>query len=186
MATYMYVLAVPGAAKIVRMPDRPSFPQECAMRVDTIMSRVIATCAPGDSLDHAARLMWQQDCGCLPVCLDEGRRLAGIITDRDICMSALFSGKPLHALQVETAMAREVQSCRAEETVAEVQRRMSDLRIRRLPVLAADGALAGLVSLADLAREAARQQNSPRHGISCSEVCSTLAAICSPADNRTR
>lgn len=157
------------------------------MRVDSIMSRSVATCAPGDSLDHAARLMWQQDCGCLPVCLDEGRRLVGIITDRDICMSALFSGKALHELQVETAMAHEVQSCSPEESVVEAQRRMAQLRVRRLPVLAADGTLAGLVSLADLAREAARQQNAPRHGISCSEVCSTLAGICTPAaDNLTR
>jgi CBS-domain-containing membrane protein len=157
------------------------------MRVDTIMSRSVATCAPGDSLEHAARLMWQQDCGCLPVCLDEGRRLVGIITDRDICMSVLFSGKALHELKVETAMAHDVQSCRQDATVAEAERRMSDRRIRRLPVLAADGSLAGLVSLADLAREAARQQNAPRHGISCSEVCSTPAAICAPAsDSLTR
>lgn len=157
------------------------------MRIDAIMSRSVATCAPGDSLDHAARLMWQQDCGCLPVCVDEGRRLAGIITDRDICMSALFSGKALHELQVESAMAHEVQSCSADETVVEAQRRMADLRVRRLPVLAADGTLAGLISLADLAREAARQQCSAHHDISCSEVCSTLAAICAPAaDSLTR
>lgn len=151
------------------------------MRVDSIMSRTVVTCAPGDGLDHAARLMWQHDCGCLPVCLNEGGQLVGIITDRDICMSALFNGRALHELRVETAMAHDVSSCSPSDSLAEVERRMSELRLRRLPVLAADSTLTGLISVADLARAAARQQNAPRHAISSSEVCSTLAAICSPA-----
>ena len=153
------------------------------MRVDSLMSRKVTTCTPGDSLDHAAQMMWQEDCGCLPVA-DENRGLAGIITDRDICMCALFQGKPLHELRVEAAMARDVLHCRPEDSLAQAERKMTEARIRRLPVLAADGTLVGMLSLADLAREAARQQNSPRHSISGTEVCSTLAGICSPAAER--
>jgi CBS domain-containing protein len=177
----MYLLRECPSAKIV---DTPNATLEIAMRVDSLMSRKVRTCAPGDSLDHAAQMMWQEDCGCLPVEAGNSRGLAGIITDRDICMSALFQGKPLHELRVESAMARDVLHCRPEDSLAEAERKMTEARIRRLPVITADGTLVGMLSLADLAREAARQQNARRHSISGSEVCSTLAGICSPAADR--
>jgi CBS domain-containing protein len=174
----MYVLCEQETTLIVPAPVAPPR-KEIAMRVDDIMSTKVATCAPRDSLEHAARLMWQEDCGCLPVMTDD-RGLAGIITDRDICMAALFQGRALRDLQVESAMARDVVHCGPEDSLATAERKMTEARIRRLPVLAVDGALVGLLSLADLAREAARQQNACRHSVSSSEVCSTLAAICSP------
>src|SRR5512139_907234 len=155
------------------------------MRVDTIMSRQIASCAPHDSLERAAQLMWEHDCGCLPVCQGDGTvGLVGIITDRDICMSAMFQGKPLKELRVDTAMAHSVQTCRPEESLADAERKMQEARVRRLPVTAEDGTLLGLISMADLAREATRQARSPRHELSSGEVCSTLAAICSATGNQ--
>ena len=47
------------------------------------MSPPVLTCRLTDSLSTAAQLMWEQDCGSIPVTDDEGR-LVGIVTDRDI------------------------------------------------------------------------------------------------------
>lgn len=152
------------------------------MRVDTLMSREVVSCGPQHSLEHAARLMWEHDCGAIPVCDSNGSAsLVGMITDRDICMCALFEGRPLHDLRVEQAMARNLQTCRPDDSLVDAERKMRDAMIRRLPVVAEDGALVGILSMADLAREAAWHKNAPRHEVSSSEICSTLAAICRPA-----
>src|SRR4030081_3032292 len=69
------------------------------MRVEQLMTKTVQSCRPGDSLEHAAQLMWSYDCGCLPVCTADGvSYVVGVVTDRGICMSALFQGKPLRDL----------------------------------------------------------------------------------------
>ncbi len=151
------------------------------MRVSELMNTEIRTCAASDTLDLAAQRMWSNDCGCLPVIDAEKRdQVVGIITDRDICMSALFQGKPLSGLHVADAMARNVKTCRQTDTTGSAGTVMREARIRRLPVVNDDGRLVGLLSLADLAREAAREQCSPRKNLTGDEVGITLASICTP------
>jgi CBS domain-containing protein len=152
------------------------------MRVEKIMSHHVTTCAPHDSLEHAASLMWNSDCGCLPVIASDGSaRVMGVITDRDICMAALFQCKSLRELRVEEAMAKTVLTCRASDEVQEAQRRMETEQIRRLPVLGNQDELIGILSMADIASESARTENSQRQELSGSEVTSTYARISSRA-----
>jgi len=151
------------------------------MRVEKIMSHHVTTCGPHDSLEHAASLMWSSDCGTLPVLTGDGARLvSGIITDRDICMAALFQGKPLHELRVEDAMAKQVLTCKASDLLEDAQRLMEKEQVRRLPVLDNDGGLIGILSMADIVRESARAQFSQRPEIVAGEVMATLAKISTP------
>ncbi len=152
------------------------------MRVTEIMTRSIQSCRPSDSLERAALLMWNYDCGCIPVCAgDDGAgQTVGVVTDRDICMSALFEGKPLRELSVGDAMAREVLSCRPQDSLAQAEQAMREARIRRLPVTDDQGTLIGMLSLADIAREAAREQTRPNREVTEVEVNDTFAAICEP------
>jgi CBS domain-containing protein len=151
------------------------------MRIDQIMTKQVSSCGPDDTLATAAQLMWDHDCGCLPVCTGDGANLVcGVITDRDICMSALFAGKPLHELRVSDAMSKQLQTCRPGDSLADAEKTMRQAHIRRLPVVDEQGALVGILSLADLAREAARQNTSPKREIDESEVGDTLASICQP------
>jgi CBS domain-containing protein len=151
------------------------------MRIEQIMVRPVQSCRAEDSLARAAQLMWDHDCGCLPVCSGNGiERVVGVITDRDICMCALFEGKPLGALRVGQAMAKEPRLCRPGDSPADAERTMRDARIRRLPVVDEAGALVGMVSLADLAHEASRERSGTRGDVSEIELASTLAAICEP------
>jgi CBS-domain-containing membrane protein len=155
------------------------------MQVEHLMSKQVVCCSPEDSLSRAAQLMWDHDCGCLPVCTGNGAsRVSGVITDRDICMSALFQGRALAELKVADAMSRQVYTCRPTDSLADVERIMSEARIRRLPVVDAEGSLVGMITLADLAREAERESTYPRRAISGQEIGLTLASICQPATRR--
>lgn len=150
------------------------------MRVEEVMSKQVHCCRPEDSLAHAAQLMWEHDCGSVPVCAasDGGpNRVVGMITDRDICMNALFKGKALSDLAVGEAMSRQVHSCRPGDSLYHAEKIMRDSRIRRLPVLSEQGAPVGMLSLADLAREAARERAGTRHEITATEIGDTLASI---------
>jgi CBS domain-containing protein len=150
------------------------------MQVEDVMTKEVRCCSPDDSLEYAAQLMWEHDCGCLPVCGgssgDTAYRTIGVVTDRDICMCALFQHKPLSELHVRDAMATRVLACQPGDSLEHAERMMRDEQIRRLPVVNGDGNLLGLISLADLAREATR----PAQTQAEVELANTLAAICTP------
>jgi len=149
------------------------------MRVEDLMTRKVEWCRPEASLEQAARLMWDHDCGCVPVCSGEGvNKVVGMITDRDVCMSAMFQGKSLRDLRVSDAMSKSIATCRSTDTLAQAEKTMQSGRIRRLPVLDKNEVLVGMISLADLAREAAREQTRPQKEITETEVGDTLATIC--------
>lgn len=143
------------------------------MQVKELMSKPAVTCAVFASLNAVARLMWEQDCGAIPVVGEDGA-LVGIVTDRDICMAAYTQGKPLHAIPVSNAMAKRVFSCHADDTIDAAERLMSEKQVRRLPIVDPDGRPVGLLSLNDIAREVCgkRKKSGVEH-----EVVQTLAAI---------
>lgn len=145
------------------------------MKIKEVMSQPPVTCPTSATLDNAARLMWEYDCGVVPVIDDRGQ-VAGIVTDRDICMAAYTQGKPLHLIGVTSAMAKDVVTINAAESVETAEHLMRDRQIRRLPVLDGEHTIVGLVSMNDLARLAARAK---RTGVD-RELVSTLAAVCEP------
>ncbi|MFO1078691.1 MAG: CBS domain-containing protein [Planctomycetota bacterium] len=108
------------------------------------------TCRPQDSMESAARLLWDHDVGMLPVVDAEGR-VGATITDRDICMGAFTRGRPLAQLRVADAMSRAVVTCLPEEEVGVAAQRMAENQLRRLPVVDAAGKLCGVLTLNDLA-----------------------------------
>jgi CBS-domain-containing membrane protein len=120
------------------------------MKVRELMSSPAYTCCPQDTLEHAARQLWDHDCGMLPV-LDRDGRVLAAITDRDICMGALSRGRRLADLRVADSMSSDVATCTANEDVAVVARRMAERQVHRLPVVDDKGVLCGIVTLNDLA-----------------------------------
>jgi CBS domain-containing protein len=143
------------------------------MKVEQLMSREPKTCTPAESLNRAAQLMWENDFGCVPV-VEKDSKVVAMLTDRDICIAAYTQGATLHAMQVSSAMSREVFVCRLDDDLAAAQKLMGDRRVRRLPVLAANGKLVGIISLNDIARAAQRD------GSAKPAVADTVAAICAP------
>ena len=116
--------------------------------IEMLMSQPAACCSVHDDLAAAAAMMWDHDCGALPVVDDDGK-LAGMITDRDICMAALTQGATLASIPVTTAMAKQVFSAHREERVEHAERLMSDKQIRRIPVVDEQDRPVGVLSLND-------------------------------------
>lgn len=149
--------------------------QEELMRVAKLMHRDVATCRTIDTLARAAQLMWDRDIGCLPV-VDEGGHVAGMITDRDVCMAAYTRGVPLTAIPVTLAMSRTVHACLPTDELSTAEHVMTQHQVRRLPVIDDQGNLVGLISLTDVARAASKT------GVTATEVATTLAGICAPRE----
>ncbi len=156
------------------------------MKVEQLMTRTVKACAETDSLNQAARLMWEGDCGCIPVISANGDgALMGIVTDRDIAMAAYIQGKQLWAIPVSSVMTRDVIACRADNGIKQAEALMRDNRIRRLPVVDKAGRLVGILSLNDIAREARREAASGRRAeVGEEDVTETLAMICEPRGSR--
>ena len=148
------------------------------MQIKEIMTQPVMTCPADSTLDHAARLMWEFDCGIIPVTGSDGR-LVGVVTDRDICMAAYTQGALLSSIPVSTAMAKQVVAVHGEELIEQAEHLMRESQIRRLPVLDADNRPVGIVSMNDLARLAARAHKR----VVDHELVRTLAAVCKPRGN---
>jgi CBS domain-containing protein len=145
------------------------------MQIKDVMSHPAVTCSSTSTLDHAARLMWEYDCGIVPVVNDDGK-LAGVVTDRDVCMAAYTQGKPLSAIPVGIAMAKQVIAGHTRDLVEQAEQLMRANQIRRLPVIDDDGRPIGVVSMNDLARLAVRAKKSAVDR----ELVQTMAAVCQP------
>jgi len=149
------------------------------MNASELMTTVVKSCGTNDNLQRAAQIMWETDCGVVPV-VDGDGRVAGMITDRDICMAAYTQGQPLWQIPVSNAMAKQVHGVRENDQLEAVETLMQRVRVRRVPVLDGDGRLKGILSMNDLARHAHRSAGRKTNGLSGDSIVQTLAAICEP------
>ena len=150
------------------------------MNVAEVMSRDVKVCRPEDSLNEAARMMWDGDFGSIPV-VDEKKRVLGVVTDRDICMCAYIQGGCLGSLPVSAAMSHGVHTCQATDTLASAVGAMQEHQVRRLPVVDGDQRIVGVLSINDVARETERQKgNGRRRDLSPEHFTQVMAMICEP------
>jgi CBS domain-containing protein len=146
------------------------------MKVKTLMTREVVFCEPNDPMSTAAHLMWDNDCGVVPV-VNEKQVVVGMVTDRDLCMASLLGGRPLSEMPVREAMSPCVVFCSPGDELRSVHGKMREHQIRRLPVVNDENKLVGIVTLNDLAVEAFGGKGgaaSKRQR----EVGKTLAAVC--------
>jgi len=121
------------------------------MKIKEIMTHNVEVVSPGDTLEQAARRMEELDVGPLPVC--EGKRVVGMITDRDITVRATAAGCDPKTTLVGDAMSQDIISCYEDQDVQDAARLMKEKQIRRLLVMSRGNELVGIVSLGDLATE---------------------------------
>jgi len=119
------------------------------MKVCDAMSCDVIVATPTQSISDAAKLMAKIDAGILPV--GENDRLVGMITDRDIAIRAVAEGKP-PTTKVRDIMSEEVLYCFDDQDLEEVAQNMSQMKVRRMPVVNREKRLVGIISLGDLAR----------------------------------
>lgn len=120
------------------------------MRVREIMSKDVACLCSDDSIERAAQLMKQYNCGSIPVCTQD--KLIGIVTDRDIAVRSVASGKDVTEQRVCDIMTDSVVFGSPEMEITDAARLMSDRQIRRLPIVE-NNSLIGIVALGDISLE---------------------------------
>lgn len=138
-------------------------------QVADVMTRDVRVVQPEDTLQRAAQLMDELNVGVVPVC--EGRKLVGMLTDRDITVRGVAAGKDAAVTPVSEVMSGSVRWCFDDQPLEDVLDEMRDTQIRRMPVLDRQQQLVGIVSLGDLAER----------GSSESSVGEALKDISTPA-----
>lgn len=142
------------------------------MHVHELMTHAPGVCTTTDHLTRAAQIMWERDCGAVPVIDGEGR-LTGIVTDRDVCMAAYTQGRALHEIPVGEVMSKVLYTVGPDATLEDALEALQRHEVRRLPVTDSRGQLLGILSLADFARAA----RGWRKAAAQAELISALAAV---------
>ena len=147
------------------------------MHAGQFMSRDVVTCRADDSLADAVRKMWEHDVGCLLV-VDGDDRLVGIMTDRDVCIAAFSTERLLKDIRVKSAMTSHVHSLMDTNRIQDVEVVMSTHKIHRVPIVDRERHVLGVVSMSDIAREAARELAERNPDITDVDLVTTLARLC--------
>jgi CBS domain-containing protein len=144
------------------------------MKVKELMSTDVKSCTPETDLATVARMMWDGDCGIIPV-VDGQRHITGVITDRDICIAAATRSLDPAQIRAGDAMTRNVTTCLEDDDPRSALQALKEHRVRRLPVVNRQDRLVGVLSLNDLVRRAECRQGI---GVPGEEFLETLRVIC--------
>lgn len=147
------------------------------MKVEDIMTREVQCCGPDTNLAAAATMMWDSDCGVLPILNVQGQ-VMGMITDRDICMAASTRNRTPSALTVWETSSGKAITCRLDDDIRTALALMEEGRVRRLPVVDDDGTIRGMLSMNDLVLAAGEHRGRSVPELSAEDVMKTLKAIC--------
>ena len=139
------------------------------MKVRDIMTTDVKSCRPETSLAEAVKLMWEQDCGALPVVSAE-RKVAGMVTDRDICIALGTRGRTADRIAARDLTAGKAYTCLPDDDVVAALETMKAHKVRRLPVVDAGGQLKGILSLNDVVTHVG--------AATPNEIVTTLTSIC--------
>jgi CBS domain-containing protein len=141
------------------------------MKVKDLMTTDVRTCTPDTTVAEAAQLMWDADCGFLPI-VDDGE-LLGVATDRDMYIALATRNERASQLRVGAVATTAPATCMADDDVQAALVTMRELRVRRLPVVGFGNALRGVLSMNDIVMAAGS-----RDDVGYEDVVRTLQAIC--------
>jgi CBS domain-containing protein len=125
------------------------------VKVSDAMTAQVTTAQPTDSIQSVAKIMKSIDTGAVPVFADG--KVIGMVTDRDIVLRVVAEGRSF-ADAISDVMTDEVQSCKAEDNLADAAAQMANHQLRRLIVTDDNGKLAGILSLGDIAVDYGNKQ----------------------------
>ena len=133
------------------------------------MTKEVKCCGLDTNLAAATELMWNTDSGILPV-MDDGK-LAGIITDRDICIALGTQNRRATEMQAGEIACHDIQTCAVDADVNSAMAAMRRAKVHRLPVVD-DGKMVGILALNDIVDAV-----DVRSDINAGEVMDTLKAV---------
>jgi len=119
------------------------------MKVRDVMTYPAVCCGPDTNVGSAVQLMWEHDCGLLPV-VGEGERLVGVVSDRDICIALGTRNRLPGDLHVGEIATKVVFACKPSDEIHEALQTMAEKRVRRLPVVNEEGVPLAVISMDDI------------------------------------
>ncbi|HUK32220.1 MAG TPA: CBS domain-containing protein [Candidatus Acidoferrum sp.] len=149
------------------------------MKVKDAMVGTPVSCGPEANLGVAAELLWNQNCGILPV-VDSDRKVVGVMTDRDMCIALGTRNLLPGQILVKEVMTGKVHSCQVDDDVHLALEKMSKGRVRRLPVVDSNGVLQGILSMDDVVLHAEGPSRAGATGLTQKDVVETLKTIYRP------
>jgi CBS domain-containing protein len=147
------------------------------MKVREIMTSDVKRCSLDTNLAAAAKIMWEADCGAVPVTDDHGK-VVGVITDRDICIAGATRSSAEGEIPVRDVISKSLHACTPGDDVRAAMETMKLQQVRRLPVIGHDGRLVGIISIHDVALQA--RSGKGAH-IPAEDVLETFIAITAPS-----
>ena len=144
------------------------------MKVFEVMTIDVGFCYLEDNLTRVAEIMWQKDCGIIPVVTAE-KHVVSVITDRDICIAAATRSRKTSQIKASEMNLRPIIVCAMEDDVKDVLRRMRKYKVKRLCVTNENKELLGIISLSDILLKAGEKKSVRKL------IFSTLHAIAKPA-----
>lgn len=136
------------------------------MNITTVMHKGTKWIDPEMSVAQIAALMKEQDIGALPV--GENDRLIGMVTDRDLALRALGSGKDPTRLTARDVMTKGIIYCRTDQPLEDAIHLMEEKQVRRLPVIDENKRMVGMLALGDISHHVSREL--------CGELIHAVAA----------
>ncbi len=113
------------------------------------MTNAVGFCRPDDNLAKAVGIMWEKDCGIVPV-IDKKSKVVGTVTDRDVAVSVFLQNKPASEITAGGVISGKVVTCSSSDKIEKVLKLMKKNQIRRLPVTDKNGKLEGIISITDI------------------------------------
>jgi CBS domain-containing protein len=123
-----------------------------------VMTPSPTACNPQHTAVDAAELMRREDCGLLPVISENGNKLIGVLTDRDIVLKVVAEGRDPRSTAVSEVMTTDIVTCLPQESVEMAMEQMATRQVRRIPIVERDGSLVGILAQADVATRIANAQ----------------------------
>jgi CBS domain-containing protein len=146
------------------------------MKVNEVMMGTPYYCQAETSLGSATELMWNANCGFLPVEAPNGK-VIGVITDRDICIALGTRSRLAGDIAVGEVMSGKLYSCGPDDDIHMALQTMKEGKVRRLPVIAQKGSLVGVISMDDILLRTEPMSMGKEPELSSDEVVRAYRAI---------
>jgi CBS domain-containing protein len=148
------------------------------MKVKDVMMRTAASCSRETNLGAAVEILWNRNCGILPV-VNAELKVIGVITDRDICIALGTRNRLPGEITAGDVASDKLFACRPDDDIRSALALIAEAKVRRLPVLTADGKLEGILSMDDIVGHA-EARGKAGTGLSNDDVVEALKAVYRP------
>ena len=149
------------------------------MKVKDVMMRTAASCNRETNLGAAVEILWDRNCGISPI-VNAEQKVIGVVTDRDLCIALGTRNRLPGDITVSEVTSGKVFACAAEDDIRSAMAAMAQAKVRRLPVVTAEGKLEGILSMDDVAMHSGTRTGKGASELSSDDVVETLKAVYRP------